>query len=336
MKRIFIVTAAVFLLGAAAAHAQANTDTLRTRAQAFLIKGDLDNALVVLNHAAEMDAQNIDIQRDKAYIYYLQRNFAQAIEIGQQITSRPDANVQSYQVLGLAYKAIADYSNAEKLYKKGLKQYPASGVLYSEYGDLMAQQKRPDDAIKLWERGIQEDPNYSGNYYYAARYYSVKGQPLWAVLYSETFVNIESLTQRTIEIKDILLSNYRKLLVQSQLQALAGGKGFEKAVATRYLSFTGMFNDELTPELLTTIRARFIVDWYGSGNAPYNYRLFEHHRFLLEAGMFDAYNQWLFGPSASSSAYQLWIANHPQETREWQTYQRSVVYKIPENQYFPH
>src|SRR5690348_12307439 len=120
MKRYFFL--AIILLGVTIAHAQADTDTLRARAQAFLIKGDYDNALLVLNHAAEMDATNKDILKDEAYVYYLQRNFAKAVELGKQVTSRPDADVQSYQILGLAYKAIADYADAEKLYKKGIKQ----------------------------------------------------------------------------------------------------------------------------------------------------------------------------------------------------------------------
>jgi len=335
MKRYVLI--AVLFCSVLAAHAQADTDTLRARAQAFLIKGDYDNALLVLNHAAEMDANNKDILRDEAYIYYLQRNYLKAIEIGKQITSRSDADVQGYQVLGMAYKATADYANADKLYKKALKQFPKSGVLYSEYGDMLAQQNRQDEAIKLWEKGIQVDPNNSNNYYYAARYYSSKGRPLWATVYSETFVNIESLTPRTVEIKDILLSNYRKLLTPGQLQALSqSNSAFEKAVANTYLKYTGMFDDELSPETLTAIRARFILDWYAGGTAPLAFRLFDHQRLLLEQGMFDAYNQWLFGASASSSAYQYWTTNHSQEMKDWQTYLRSVVYKIPEGQYFQH
>jgi len=335
MKRYLLI--AVLFCCALAAQAQADTDTLRARAQAFIIKGDYDNALLVLNHAAEMDANNKDILGDEAYVYYLQRNFAKAIEIGKQVISLPNADAQSYQVLGMAYKATADYANAEKLYKKGLKLFPKSGVLYSEYGDMLAQQNRQDDAIKLWEKGIQVDPNNSNNYYYAARYYSSKNRPFWAAIYSETFVNIESLTPRTIEIKDILLSNYRKLLTNEQLQALAQSTSpFEKAVANTYLKYTGMYEDELSPEALTAVRARFILDWYSSGTAPSAFRLFEHHRLLLEQGMFDAYNQWLFGPSASSSAYQFWTSNHSQEMKDWQTFLRSVVYKIPEGQYFQH
>src|SRR3954464_3125977 len=317
MKRYLLI--AVLFCCAVAAQAQADTDTLRARAQALLIKGDYDNALLVLNHAAEMDPENKDILNDKAYIYYLQRDFAKTIELGKQITSHPNANAQDYQVLGLAYKATADYTSAEKLYKKGLKHFPKSGVLYSEYGDMLAQQNRLDEAIKQWEKGIQADPNNSNNYYYAARYYSSKSRPLWAVIYSETFVNIESLTPRTVEIKDILLSNYRKLLTTGQLQALTQSNSpFEKAVANTYLKYTGMFEDELSPETLTAIRARFILDWYANnGTAPLAFRLYDHHRLLLEEGMFDAYNQWLFGPSASSSAYQYWTSNHSQEMKDW-------------------
>ncbi len=335
MKQLFFVCLLAFT--SLFVHAQANTDTLRMRAQALIIRGDYDNALLVLNHAAEMDAGNRDILKDEAYVYYLQRNFAKAIEIGKEITSRSDADVQSYQTLGLAYKATADYASCDKLYKKALKQYPNSGVLYSEYGDLLAQQNKQDEAIKLWEKGIQVDANNNSNYYYAARYYSQKNKPLWAVVYSETFVNIESLTQRTVEIKDILLSNYRKLLTTASLNALSqSNNSFEKAVATLYSNYTGMYTENLTPEQLTAIRTRFILDWYKNNTPAYNYRLFEHQQLLLQQGMFDAYNQWLFGASASSSTYQFWVNTHSQEMKDWQTYLRSVVYKIPGGQYFQH
>lgn len=335
MKKALLLLIAI--VAVVFAQAQASTDTLRSRAQGFIIKGDFDNALLVLNHAAEMDANNIDILKDEAYVYYLQRNFAKSAEIGKIITNRPDADVQSYLVLGMVYKATANFADCEKLYKKGLKQYPNSGFLYSDYGDLFAQQNQPDEAIKMWEKGIQVDPNHSGNYYYAARYYSAKNKPLWAVLYSETFTNIESLTQRTIEIKDILLSNYRKLLNTAYLNSLQqSGSAFEKAVASTYSKYTSMYADEITPETLTAVRARFILDWFQTNNPPYEYRLLTHQRQLLQQGMFEAYNQWLFGASASSSAYQNWVASHSQEIKDWQTYQRSVVYKIPSGQYFQH
>ncbi len=331
---LFIV---VFTAVASCLYAQANTDTLRMRAQKFIIQGDYDNALLVLNHAAEMDANNVDILKDEAYVYYLERNYAKAIEIGKNITSHSNADAQSYQVLGLAYKAVADYGNCDKMYKKAVKQYPNSGALYADYGDLLMQQNKLDEAIKLWEHGIQVDPNNSSNYYYAARYYSQKNKPLWAMLYSETFVNIESLTQRTVEIKDILLSNYRKLLNSDVLNALsASNNGFEKAIASIYSNNENIFINDITPEQLTAIRTRFILDWYKNNTPPYNYRLFGHQQLLLQQGMFDAYNQWLFGASASSSTYQFWVNNHSSEVKEWQTYLRSVVYKIPAGQYFQH
>ena len=37
--------------------------------------------------------------------------------IGKKITARPDADVQSIQILGLAYKAIAEEKESDKMYK---------------------------------------------------------------------------------------------------------------------------------------------------------------------------------------------------------------------------
>ena len=109
------------------------------------------------------------------------------------------------QILGLAYKAIAEYKESDKMYKEALKKFPNSGVLYSEYGDLLASNDNEAAAIKQWEKGIETDPNHSGNYYYAAKYYAKKGNIIWGLLYSEIFLNIESFSKRTEEIKSILV-----------------------------------------------------------------------------------------------------------------------------------
>src|SRR5207344_2726491 len=105
----------------------------------------------------------------------------------------------------------AEYKECDKMYREGLVKFPNSGVLYSEYGDLLTTTQSTDAAITYWEKGIKADPNYSSNYYFAAKYYAQKGNVIWGLLYSEIFVNIESFTKRTEEIKSILFGGYQKL-----------------------------------------------------------------------------------------------------------------------------
>ncbi|WP_207632785.1 tetratricopeptide repeat protein [Foetidibacter luteolus] len=339
MKKLF--SALLFLLVASFAFTQEqDPEKLHATARTFMQQGDYDNALLVLNRALELKPGNPDISKDIAYVSFLRRDYAKAIEVSNSLINSGEADVQCYQVLGLTYKAIAQYKEADEMYKKALKLFSGagSGVLYSEYGELLLSQKNPAAAIKQWEKGIEADANYSGNYYYAAKYYAENSNLLWALLYGENFINIESLSARTVEIKDLLFNNYQKLFATPDvLPAIAKkGNSFEKAVASTLAKFSGTVSEGVTPESLTALRTRFILDWYSKNAAALTFRLFDHQRQFLQEGLFDAYNQWVFGSSASSAAFRIWVNTHDEEMKAFQTFQRSIVFKIPSGQYYMH
>ena len=335
MKRLIIFLSALFL--GLSVNGQQQADSLHETAKMFMRQGDYDNAQLVLQRAHALNPGDVSILKDQAFVYYLQRDFAHAISAGTALTSRPDADVQSFQILGLAYKAIAEYKLCDKMYKDALKKYPLSGVLYSEYGDLLKLEKNDGEAIRQWEKGIETDPGFGTNYYFASKYYAEKGNVLWELLYGETFVNIESLTSRTVEIKNLLLSGYKKLYEGNYLQDITQkGTPFEKAVATILLKQAGITAMGLSPESLTALRTRFILGWEDSYASAFPYRLFELHLQLLQEGMFDAYNQWLFGAASSASAYEIWTHLHTAEVADLKNFQDNVLYKVPDGQYYPH
>ncbi len=319
--------------------AQSDANTLHDKARILMQQGDFDNALLTLDSALQLQPGDIEILKDISYTNYLNRDYAKAIETGKIAISKPDADVQSFQVLGLAYKAIADKDNADKMYKTALKKFPKSGVLYSEYGDLLDADKNSSGAIKLWEKGIEADPNAGGNYYYAAKYYAENGNMLWSLIYGETFVNIESFTKRTQEMKILIWEGYKKLFANSGaiITTLAKtGSGFEKAVAQTLSKLKTMMDGELTPESITALRTRFILEWFDKNAVTFPFRLFDHQRLLLQLGYFDAYNQWLTGSAFDTDKLQAWMDNHPDEVAALQQFQRNVLYKIPAGQYYPH
>jgi tetratricopeptide (TPR) repeat protein len=315
-----------------------NVDTLRETARSLMKQGDFENATRVLNKALQQDPDNLDLLKDQAFISYLKRDFAGAIETGKKITARQDADVQCFQILGLGYKAIAEFKESDKMYKEALKKFPNSGVLYSEYGDLLASNDNQSGAIKEWEKGIQTDPNHSGNYYYASKYYGQKGNIIWGLLYSEIFVNIESFTKRTEEVKSILFGGYKKLFSAPEAldNAKQNGTPFEKAAATDLSKLANLMADSLTCETFTALRTRFILSWYSSHSGEFPFRLFEHQRLMLQEGYFEAYNQWLIGASADTQKFQAWTQAHPTQVDAFQQFQHNVIFKIPEEQYYPH
>ncbi|MBS1747914.1 MAG: hypothetical protein JST21_17260 [Bacteroidetes bacterium] len=316
--------------------AQQSVDAIRKDAMASAQQQDFAGAIQTLEQGLQQYPDNLELMKDEAYIAFLSRDYSRAQDIGKKIIQRSDADFQSYQILGMTYKAIAEYKDADKLYKEGIKKFPKSGVLYCDYGDMLTQYDNKKGAILQWEKGIAEDPNYSGNYYYASKYYADNNNIFWSTVYGEIFVNIESLSNRTTEIKNLLLNDYKNLLsTQANLNALKnGGNNFEKAVATSMLTAMETETGDISPEMITAFRTRFLLNWENTNANLFPYKLFDYSLQLLRAGMFDAYNQWLFGSIINKNKFDNWVYTHDEEMQTFTQMQRNVLFKMPVEQYY--
>jgi Tfp pilus assembly protein PilF len=307
---------------------------LQESARAFLQQGDYANALMILNRATQAEPQNIDITKDLALTYYLQKDNLKALEIIKPVLDREDVDDQCFQIAGNIYKQLQNPKDCDKLYRKGLKKFPQSGPLYNDLGELLwAQQDY--SAIKQWEKGIEEDPAYSKNYYNACKYYFLTTDKVWSILYGEIFANMEPTGSRTPEIKAVLSESYKKLFAEADLTKNVKDKNkFETAFVQTMNKQTAVAILGINPETLSMIRARFILDWDREYAAQFPFRLFEQQRQLLQEGTFDAYNQWLFGSVQNLAAYQTWTTLHASEYSEFSRFQKGRVFKIPSGQYY--
>jgi tetratricopeptide (TPR) repeat protein len=301
-------------------------------ARNFQQQGDYDNAILVLTKAMQAAPDNVDVIKELSFAYYIGGQNDKALNEIKKLIDREDADEQVFQIAGNIFKRKQDFKEADKLYKKGLKKFPNSGAMYSEYG-LVLYQKEPgtNSAIKMWEKGIELDPNYSGNYYHACRFYGTIGNNLWSLLYGEIFVNLESYSTKTIEIKNIVFDIYKQWYVAGNPK---GTSTFELQVAEALNNQAKEASYGLTPEVLTAIRTKFILDWNNTDKTRPAFRLFEYQRQLLQEGLFDAYNQWLFGSVNNTAVYQNWVAAHADENLAFVKFQRGRIFKIPTGQYY--
>lgn len=333
MKKVLI--AFFLILAASKLSAQTDTVSLRSKALAFLQQADYANASLVLNKALESTPNDVELQNDLLFTHYLSGNYAKATELGKKLVALPQPDIRSYQLLGLTYRAIEELKESERLYKNGIEKFPKSGVLYNEYGEFLWSKKKFEDAIVQWEKGITADPNYSGNYYNAAKYYYISTDKVWAILYGEIFVNLESYSRRTPEIKELLLDAYKKYFTNMQsLKAPDASNGFESSYAAMLNKNAGVVNAGVTASSLTKLRTRFILDWFEKEPVKFPYRLFDYHRQLLKEGYFDAYNQWLFGAAQNLSSFQQWTQENPKPYEGFLAFQRGRVFKLPSNQQY--
>jgi len=309
---------------------------LHETARTFMRQGDYTNAILVLNRAVLLDPKNIEIQKDLSLNYYFAKDFAKALDICKPILERSDADDQCFQIAGDIYLAMDNPKECEKIYKKGLKQFPQSGPLYNEYGELLWAQK-DFSAIKQWEKGIEKDPGFSRNYYNACKYYYFTTDKTWSLLYGEIFLNIDPSSTSNPEIKNILLEGYKKLFAEANLENEKNNpdkNGFVQAFLHTMNKESSIASNGINAESLTMIRTRFILDWYNDFGTKYPFKLFELQHQLLKEGMFDAYNQWIFTSAQNLPAYQNWITVNAAAYNDLIRFQKGRIFKIPEGQYY--
>lgn len=328
--------------------AQDNKELERT-ARNFMRTGDHANAILVLNQAIQTAPDDINLKRDLAFAYYLKGDINRAYTVISPLVDKKEADVQLLQIAGNIFQAKQDWKGAERLYTRGLKKFPNSGELYNDYGELLQNMKNFDAALRQWVKGIETDPNFPGNYYNATRSYLWTKEPIWAILYGETFINLESYTTRTAEIRDVVLECYKKLFDdpaifnsvpvensdrksrKSSSQAASGFMDAYKSVMAQQIS---VVTTGIEPESLIMLRTRFILSWYNAFSEKYPYALFDFQRKLLKEGMFEAYNQWIFGPVANQADYKAWTNLHKAEYNAFSAYQRKNPLKLRADEFY--
>jgi len=324
----------VFLLVIATCALQAQSSKeLHETAKTFMRQGDHANAILVLNRALQLDPKNLTVTKDLALSYYFQQDNAKALETINTVIESEEADDQSFQVAGMIYKRGDMKKEAEKMYKKALKKFPESGPLYNELGELLWEQ-RDLEAIKQWEKGIETDPSYSKNYYNAARYYYLTTDKVWSLLYGEIFINMEPLSSKTPEIKQLLLDGYKKLFINASLEPNPKEKNnFTRSYLKTMNAQSSVAAPGISVETLSMIRTRFILDWFADASNP-PFKLFSYHQQLLREGMFEAYNQWVFGSVQNVAAYQSWVNSHAEENTAFLNFQKGRIFKIPVKEYY--
>ena len=333
MSKLFtsFLFASVFLFSVPVS-AQETADDLYTKARRFLNQGNHDSATFYLDKALELAPERIDMLEDQVYLEIVKRDFAKAMTLANKLITRTDATVKSFQVAGMVYKEIADYKAAKKLYEQALLKYPNSGLLYADFGDMYALMDKDQDAIRTWEKGIEMDPGYAGNYYFATLHYTENNNPVWAMLYAENFINIESFSGRTAEVKGLLTDLYKKISTPGYL--ISRNNPFAFAVAGTFSRQPSLNLVNVSVPALTSLRMGFIKDWNQQNAAKFPFKLFEYQDQLIKEGLFEAYNQWLFGAALNSDAFNAWTDANKEKVAAFQKALASRMFKIPAGQYY--
>jgi tetratricopeptide (TPR) repeat protein len=308
--------------------------TLYNTGKTFLNQGDYDNAILVLKRACAAAPNTFEYEKDLGYAYFYKGDYDNAGKTVERLLDQENSDQFVFLLAGNISLLKKDLKNAEKYYKKGLKKFPESGMLFNACGEVLWNQKEPG-AIKQWEKGIELDPNFSGNYYNAAIYYYLSkniSDKLWCLYYGEIFVNLEIYSTRTIEIKGLLLDSYKKIFSDGSFFKTKSNNGFETAFKQSLEKADAVASKGIRTETLIMMRTIFVLDWFHNPVKPKN-SLFEKQEQLLKEGLFEAYNYWLFESVANLTAFETWTLAHKPEYNGFTKYNQNKIFRIGEKEY---
>lgn len=329
MKRILSIFLTILTLTTQGQDVKALLET----AQVFVAKEDYANAKLVLNRAIQLQPNNYAILQELAYIHYLSGDMTESMEVINRIVESNDADEKTFQIAGMIHKAGGFLKDCERIYKKGLKKFPNSGVLHYEFGEVLLLQRVPGDAIRVWEDGVEKDPAYPGNYFHAAKYYYFsKSNPIASILYGEIFINMESYTVRTAEMKTILLESYKQFFAGSVTYDDKKANPFQKAVAETLWKQREVVGMGINTDILAMVRTRFVLEWFNKYAVEFPHKLFDQMQTMARDGLFDAYNQWLFGVATNVVQYQHWVNANPKKSSEFARFQKNRIFRMPSGQ----
>ncbi|MBL4649191.1 MAG: tetratricopeptide repeat protein [Aureispira sp.] len=306
--------------------------------------GKIEESISLLEECKKLDPEEFTYPYEIAYANVLKKDYKTAIKILNKVKKYKKLNSQVYQMSGNCYSHLGNSKKAIKEYETGMKQFPNSGNLHLEKGNVFLNQKMYSEAVINYKNGIKVDPMYPSNYYRLALIYLNSNNKLNGLIYGEIFMNIERTTPRTQEISGLLYKTYKESMTFSE-----DGTKAELDFCDITLSIEDLEKGNLTLPLcaafgknfilgtlghnkinlgsLSKIRNNFIDLFFKEDYKEYPNVLFEYHKTLVDNGFFEAYNYYILQIGAPEE-FQEWLKSN-QETFDkfvdWYTENKNII-----------
>lgn len=326
MKRIF-QSLLLLLFTSQVVLGQTNEEKAKEKAKEaiqLMDNGQVEASIPLLQQAQELDGNNPVYPYEIALAHYMLKDYKTSIQILEKLLKHKDVFDRVYQMLGNNYDMRGDAKKAIATYEKGLNKFPSSGILHLELGVMHLKEDKNNEALTYFEKGINLAPQFSSNYYWAAKLFFGSSEKLWGMLYGEIFMNLERGSKRTEEISKLLFETYK-----SQIQFTSDTSfsvSFSKN-ATLSLSdlknfklpySIGIYEPTLTVSLISEkridlsslhrIRQNFIQLYFQKDfNKSHPNLLFDYQQQLLNLGYLEAYNYWILS-QGNTEEFNSWAS----------------------------
>jgi tetratricopeptide (TPR) repeat protein len=289
----------------------------------------IDESSKILGQLLLKEPANMSYVYELAFNYCLKKEYDIAISRLESVLENKNVNDQIFQLLGHIYDVKDQKDKANQIFKQGMKKFPDSGPLYLEMATQLLTAEKYDEALTYIEKGIEVDPSFPSNYYYAAKIYCNSVDKVWGMVYGEIFMNLERNSQRTLEISRLLYDTYQKSIIFTSDSTCVvnfcdigsynfTGSGDSAKLKMSYglnvyqpvISMSMLGIKKLDMASIIRLRSRFIQYYFSTeANKKYPIILFEYELAMWDNNLLDAYSYWLM-QNGNEKEYQIWKSNH--------------------------
>lgn len=339
---------AILLVYGECAMAQADKQTAAEKCKQALVledNGDYNGAIKLLAEAQKLEPTNSTYAYETAYVWYVQKRYQQVIDALVKLKDKTESFDRIYQLLGKCYAITEQPAKATAIYQDGLNRFPKSGCLNYERGLVYVDDKDLNTALKYFEKGIEGEPAFADNYYWATKIYCNSNEAMWGMLYGEIFINQEPSGERWQEVSKLLYDTYKNQITFegpgkphvtgfSKRPTVMVNKGFKPSFATVYeptLYIAAIPESAIDLNSLDRIRQAFLTSYFnGKYNVKYPSILFSYQDKVTKAGNIEAYNHWLLS-AGNPGDFKRWVAQNPVKWQAFTKWYAANPLKLDDN-----
>lgn len=294
--------------------------------------GKVDESIALLENCRKIEPERFDYPYEMAYAYYLKSDYKKSIKILEAIENHKSVTDRLFQLLGNSYDNIKKPKKAIAVYEKGLKKFPNSGNLHLELGVMHLNDKDLNGALSYFEKGIEVDPTFPSNYFWASKLFCKTTEEVWGMIYGEIFMNLERNSKRTSEISKLLYNTYKSEIKFTGENSFSvsfsknstinigdltnPGKmklPFGVGVYEPTLMFSMVSTKSIDINSLDILRSKFVDIYFQNGNDKvYPNVLFSYQKQVKDAGHIEAYNHWIL-MKGDEDAFEVWMDSNKEK-----------------------
>mgnify|MGYP001279544851 FL=1 len=210
-KILLALIALTFVFAPATAERIKHEDKI-IEAITLMDEGKYVPSIRILRDVLATDSTNYHARYELGYAYYLAGNYRQSAAMYEPLVDYPEANDQTFSMLGNALDMAGDRKRALDVYYDGIKRFPKSGKLHVELGTMALIDGDSKTAMACYLRAVKVAPDYTPGFYRTAMLLFNSDRPELALCYGEMFLAKESENKSRIEaVSKGIVDTYRSI-----------------------------------------------------------------------------------------------------------------------------